>query len=504
MKKIVSLFVLAAAPGIAPAIPAPPVMTLYQFNGALDTPYYDIETFMKQGPSVPAGSLTQGTSVVPCLVIRSGQALTDGSGTPYVGFQIVVDSRTATRASADKFRQAVRERKSMDVPNHHCDGTVKHVIDVRKLYAMEKAPFFDPPVSAQPPKSGRPAQGELDRIVKAFQGSPQCESANSSLTGRRSALERAWERFSRENPGRWPARALEQAKHLDYAMRTAIFEGHLDRGCNAYGGCERNIIALSIRNRGREDCVSGQGCSGPGDFQGVSSKVSQYNIWDEYLTQVTGLTACFLREDLSGNERYAKLHSMYEQNLPDVQRILFGDDTDLKAIFPGASLSDLKSLRHYYHAPAMGKCFPGHERMEYISGAVARKGKDFALLANIRIQVDERADGGYLFRDFIVEQKDDRDEVEVVDSYPGFIVDGRKVLLKGPARCAPYGIPAGCEFAEIGRYRTTPGWLNSGKSLELHCHIKDRGENCQGAGTVKTAKVGGICDTQMRPVAGVR
>jgi len=32
-------------------------------------------------------------------------------------------------------------------------------------------------------------------------------------------------------------------------MRTAIYEGHLDRGCNAYGACERNIIALSIRNR---------------------------------------------------------------------------------------------------------------------------------------------------------------------------------------------------------------------------------------------------------------
>jgi hypothetical protein len=138
-------------------------------------------------------------------------------------------------------------------------------------------------------------------------------------------------------------------------MRTAIFEGHLDRGCNAYGACERNIVALSIRNRARDYCKGWQGCSGPGDFQGVSAKVSQYNIWDEYLTQISGLSSCFLRSDLVGEKYpyYEKIKGMYEQNQPQVEKILYGSDQELRKIFPSPSLTDLKNTRHYYHAPAM-------------------------------------------------------------------------------------------------------------------------------------------------------
>jgi hypothetical protein len=186
-------------------------------------------------------------------------------------------------------------------------------------------------------------------------------------------------------------------------MRTALYEGHLDRGCSAYGACERNIVALSIRNRGNS-CLGGQGCGYPGDFQGVSSKVSQYNIWDEFLTQISGLTSCFLREDLSGEgvrstaeapldfnaDYYKKIRAMYEQNVEEVERILFGDDRDLAKVFPGTPLGDLKRLRHYYHPPAMGKCFP-EPRVEYMSGAVASRGDDFALIANTRIRCGEGA-----------------------------------------------------------------------------------------------------------------
>jgi hypothetical protein len=35
----------------------------------------------------------------------------------------------------------------------------------------------------------------------------------------------------------------------------------------------------------------------------------------------------------------------------------FGGDQDLMAVFLNNSLSDLKKLKHYYHVPAMGKCF---------------------------------------------------------------------------------------------------------------------------------------------------
>ncbi len=434
-------------------------------------------------------------------MIRDGEPLTDSSGTPYVGFDIVVDTRKATRASTEQFRSAVARRQSTTVANHHCGSRVKYVIDARNLYPLTKAPFFDPPPSGRRRAAG--GKGDLDEIVRAFHNSEACEQANRSLIGRRDALDRAWERFGAVGRGGWPASSLAQARHLDYAMRTALFEGHLDRGCNAYGACERDIVALSIRNRGKELCLSGQGCSRPGDFEGVASKVSQYNIWDEYLTQVSGLTSCFLRTDLDGTY-YDKIRAMYEQSVGDVQRILFGDDTDLREIFPGESLSDLKALRHYYHAPAMGKCFPNDPRVEYISAAVARKGSDYALLVNTRIRADAPKDGGYLFRDFSVKEADDRDVTSVVDRYPGFVVDGRKVDLKGSSGCAPYGIPPGCRFKDIRRYRRTPSWLSGGRPLEISCRVRARSAACQGPETLETVRVGETCDTQMRPVAGIR
>jgi hypothetical protein len=490
-------------------IPATPVMTLYRFNGPLDIPYYDIETFRRTGPSTPAGSLAQGSSVVPCLVVDANGPLTDREGIPYVGFEVVVNARTATPASTAHFKNVSRKRQSMTVADHHCDAGIRYVMDVRTMYPMDKAPLFDPPRSAQPGTAAIPPQGELDRIVRAFHSSTACAGVNQRLINRRTALEAAWERFIREQQGRWPAEALQRAKHLDYTLRTAIFEGHLERGCNAYGACERNIIALSIRNRGRELCTKRHGCAAPGDFQGVSSMVSQYNIWDEYLTQVSGLTSCYLRDDLAAGSsdsarNYRKLQSMYAQNLPDVQRILFGDDRDLAAVFPNNALTDLKELRHYYHAPAMGKCFPRHNRVEYMSGAVARNGSHYALIAGTRIQVDQAAAGGYFFHSFMVQETPAKDLVRIVDNYPGFVVDGRRVSLKeSSSRCVPYGIPGGCRFDEIGRYRKTPSWVNSGKPLELQCRIAERGEQCQGEEKRTSVRVGGVCDTQMRPFAGV-
>jgi hypothetical protein len=491
----------------AVAIPATPLMTVYEFNGPLDIPYYDVETFQRSGTSSPAGTLAQGTSVIPCLIIREGRPLTDGEGTPYVGFEVVVDSRTATTASTETFLRNLARRRSISVPNHHCDAGAKYVIDVRKLIAGQNAPRFDPPRSSKPgPQAGRD-QGQLDRIVRAFHNSTHCAAANQSLTGRREALALAWESFTRENPGKWSARALQRAKYLDYTLRTAIVEGHIDRGCSAYGACERDIIALTIRNRGRGRCLPSQGCAGDGDFQGVSSAPTQYNIWDEYQTQISVITACFLRDDLaveSHADSDQKYRAMYEQSVEDIERILFGDDADLAKAFPGESIGTLESVRHYYHAPAMSKCFPNHDRVEYITGAVAARGSDFALIASTRVRVDQAKDGGYLFRQFLVDVEPDRDVVRVVDDYPGFVLDGRKVRLQPAAGCAPYGIPPGCPFPEIGRYRKVPPWLKDGRPVALTCRVKDRGALCRQAGTLVSVDVGGVCDTQMRPVAGVR
>jgi len=495
-------------------IPATPVMTVYRFNAGLDVPYYSVDSFSRGEKGRPAGYLAQGSSVIPCLVIRDGSPLADRDGTPYVGFEVLVDSRKATRESSKRFERVVAERMAMRVPNHHCAQHVKHVISVREMYDLEKEPFFDPAGAGSGkyrPKTGRKAG--LDDIVRAFHNSPQCAGANEHLIGRRAALAGAWDRFVSQNAGRWPGENLRRARHLDYTMRTAIYEGHLDRGCNAYGACERNIIALSIRNRG-DNCIGYQGCSYPGDFEGVATKVSQYNIWDEFLTQISGLTSCFLREDLSGDavpeaadfnvDYYRKIRAMYEQSVEDVERVLFGDDRDLAKVFPGTPLGELKRLRHYYHPPAMGKCFPQYPRVEYMSGAVARKGGDFALIANMRIDVGRKVEGGYLFREFVLDAEMDRDVTSIVDSYPGFVVEGGKVSLGRPRGCYPYGLSSGCRFKRVERYRRTPRWSRRGKALTIHCRVRDRGEACLGRGSAKSVRVGGSCDTQMQPVAGVK
>ncbi len=244
--RLAALVLLLAAPLTQAAIPATPVMTIYKFNGPFTVPYYSADAVPGSGAS--AGTLTQGTSVIPCLVIRDGKPLTDVKGTPYVGFEVVVDPRWTNRADTQRFKQALAERAEMQVQNHHCAPGVKNVIDVRQLYALKKALFFDPPGAAR--GGGEGASG-LDRIMRAFHASPQCESesVNRSLTGRRAALAEAWDGFIRANGRLGTDTELARVKHLDYVMRTALNEGHLKRGCNAYGNCERNIIALSIRNR---------------------------------------------------------------------------------------------------------------------------------------------------------------------------------------------------------------------------------------------------------------
>lgn len=490
-------------------IPATPVMSIYKFNGSLNVPYYSIRLFDQKGPFSPAGSLTQGTSLIPCLVIRDGYPLMDNEGTPYVGFDIVVNSDSATPDSVNQFNATVAKRKLLMVKNHHCPKSVQYVIDARRLVSRDTPPFFEPQQSGISPSSHSKDQDNADGIIRAFHNSAECRTANAQFVGRRDALNQAWDYFVQNNSRHWGQDSLVRARRLDYVMRTALFEGDLNRGCNAYGACERNIIALSIRNRAIGQCFKYRGCSVEGDFQGVSSKVAQYNIWDEYFTQTSALTSCFLRNDLvdiSGKkgEFYTKLQAMYAQSLPDIERILFGTQEDLLKIFPQNALSDLFELRHYYHAPAMSKCFSNEYAVDYISAAIAKKGDDFALIANTLIHVDKKVTGGYRFRKFIVEALPERDKIEMLDSYPDFVIDHRKIDLNSSTRCAPYGIPTGCGFDKIGRYRKTPSWILEGKPLELRCKLKERSANCQSNPKMVSVSVGGQCDKEMRPFSGVR
>jgi len=492
---------LGLSPVAAAAVPATPLMTLYKFNGPVEIPYFEIGA---SAPGRQAGSLPQGTSVIPCLVIRNGRALTDAKGTPYVGFEVVVNpAKDAGRSATRKFEQVFAERESMQVQNHHCAGNVRHVLNVRNLYVLNKPPFFDPPGRGDPAAAERQGVSELDKIVRAFHNSPDCAQVDASALGRRARLERAWDRFIDKHKGRWEGTTLARAKHLDYSMRTAIYEGHLDRGCSAYGACERNVVVLSIRNRGVGQCLKRQGCKFPGDFQGIASDVSQYNIWDAYLTQISGLTSCYLRTDLAKRSDYDRIQAMYSQNVGDAEAILYGGTPALATVFPGTSLSELTELRHYYHPPAMGKCFPQHERIEYMSGAVAERGSDHVLIANTRIQVGDRVGSGYRFKEFRFDQEPAGDRVRIEDNYSGFVVDGRKVRLGGGGGCTAYGVSSGCRFSNIGRYRRTPSWLTAGKPLAINCRIEDRGESCRGSGRERQITVGGSCDIDMMPVSRV-
>src|SRR5262245_49360185 len=96
---------LYAAMAVA-QVPATPLMTLYRFDGPSTVPYYELERFLRTGPTSPAGTLAQGSSVIPCLVIRDGRPVTDEQGTPYVGFEVVVDAETATPAESARFTEA--------------------------------------------------------------------------------------------------------------------------------------------------------------------------------------------------------------------------------------------------------------------------------------------------------------------------------------------------------------------------------------------------------------
>jgi hypothetical protein len=483
------------------SIPAAPVMTLYKFNGPLTVPTYRIGA---GGPGAQAGSLTQGTAVIPCLVVQNGRALTDSTGTPYVGFEIVVDASKASDQSATRdFERALAGQKSKRVQNHHCGPGVNRVVSVRDLYQLEKSPFFDPPGRGDQKAAERKGQSTLDSIVRSFHNSPQCASVNKRMTGRRDRLASAWDSFIARNQGKWDDTTLARAKHLDYTMRTAIYEGHLDRGCSAYGACERSTVVLSVRNRAVGQCLRRQGCRFPGDFQGVASDVSQYNIWDAYLTMISGLTACYLRTDLENKDFYDRIQAMYTQSVGDAERILYGGDPALRELFPGNSMSDLTEMRHYYHPPAMGKCFPQHDRIEYMSGAVAENGPDHALIANARIKVGERVGSGYRFKEFRFDQEDWGDAIRIEDNYPGFVVDGRKVRLGGGGGCTAYGVSPGCRFSKVGRYRKTPNWLSAGKPVALNCRIRDMGESCRGGGSTRSVAVGGACDVDMMPVTGV-
>jgi hypothetical protein len=123
----------------------------------------------------------QGTSLIPCLMIRNGEPLTDKDrARPMSASRSWSIRARRLSASTEVFKRAVAERKELQVRNHHCAASVRNVINVRELYALEKAPFFDPPRSGGRSGSAGGAS-ELDRLVRAFHDSSECASVNARV-----------------------------------------------------------------------------------------------------------------------------------------------------------------------------------------------------------------------------------------------------------------------------------------------------------------------------------
>jgi hypothetical protein len=227
-------------------IPATAVMTLYRFNGDLNLPYYDIEHFAVSGAREPAGTLVQGTTLIPCLALRGGRPLTDSEGTPFVGFELVVDPRTAQPESSARVRDAIAQRKEFTVANHHCGVDVRHVIDVRNLYPMEKVPFSDPPRGALLGCSGSAGGRQSAGSHRPpFHNADQCAQANTASPVAAPPLG-AWAEFERTNTGRWPAADIARARQLDITMRTARCSKPPRSGLQYLRRLRADIVALSI------------------------------------------------------------------------------------------------------------------------------------------------------------------------------------------------------------------------------------------------------------------
>jgi hypothetical protein len=261
----------------------------------------------------------------------------------------------------------------MRVQNHHCGPErARTVLNVRDLYALEKPPFFDPPGKGDQKAAEREGKSTLDRSCAAST-TRRSAPGQQALLGRRDGSPRPGTASSPQH-GRWDKTTLARAKHLDYTMRTAIYEGHLDRGCSAYGACERNVVVLSVRNRAVGQCLKRQGCRFGGDFQGVASDVSQYNIWDAYLTQISGPDR-LLPAHRPGQQGLLRPHPGHvRQNVGDAERILYGSDADLRDMFPRQFHVRPDRAAPLLSPAGHGQVLPAADRIEYMSGAVAENG----------------------------------------------------------------------------------------------------------------------------------
>lgn len=204
------------------------------------------------------------------------------------------------------------------------------------------------------------------------------------------------------------ATQLKIARNLDLVARTILYEADImglregfvkSRSTNdnqiAYetcisdetcplSACERDIMTLTIRNRGlaRRECGSKESrrkleeknpnaCKYYGDFAYRATNPVQYNIWDPRWTSKY-ITACFLKNDLEKTDSsknsvetdwtLKRSIGQFKLTLNTAMRVLYGAEEKLHGYFkydsdmhpPDSTL--INNMKHYVHPLAMPLC----------------------------------------------------------------------------------------------------------------------------------------------------
>ena len=360
------------------------------------------------------------------------------------------------------------------------------------------------------------------------------------------ALETEWQDFIDRQKSDADRKAARLAREIDLVTRTVTFEAHplgeLDgkqpEDCKSdvdcpVSGCERDAIALSIRNRGLHvSCKGGKrsylGCSFKGDFAGAATLPTGYSIWLPNWAHPF-IASCFLRGGVgSGKFRnfnpetgknYLKRALAFERSLQNVAKVIYADD--LQKLFAYRESGDgpkqsLDRVLNYYHPQSMIGCNrDSYANLHTVGAAYIErdngKGKDYDLLMNRKlVPVGATASSGltgFLYQNWHAPAKQAqlRETGTENISYEMIPFENQqewrvpvdqlqKISTKTP--CLPMGLailqsqPAACPNVPKARSFTAPFWSLKGvKRATIGCKTADK----------RIVD----CDLRFQPISGV-
>lgn len=352
------------------------------------------------------------------------------------------------------------------------------------------------------------------------------------------ALMNEWNAFVAEQKTPADQATAKRAREIDLVSRTVLFEAHnlgiLDgedsSACRNPGSCpisscERDIIALSVRNRGMNpSCSTGHsylGCKFLGDFQGVATQPAQYNIWFPTYTHPY-IASCFLKPGLdtghyegrpaSSEEDYKNRLLEFKLTLNNVSKVLYAPSLgdlftykEMNADNVASASAAIGSFQSYYHPQAMPGCLKDHMKDAYSTGISyvekpAQKGKDYDIVFNQTIIPDPRAlsssDPSFTFQvevrlsntDIVLQNLEGSSDWEIERS--------RTSQITTRNECATMGLPHSCPAVANSHDFIAPYWsfISDARNAVLGCKVPN---------TSQDIEIGGNCDARMQLISGV-